>query len=107
MQEALHHTSDISRRRRPLHAQASKRIQASATTLPSLKPSERDADALWNDVRHLLQESAEQRIAYLLFHCGLTPDEIVHRCSTEFPNLQEVLHLRYVVLTKLCSMLDH
>lgn len=45
-------------------------------------------------VQQILTDEREQRLAYLLFHCGLTPDEIAKTCSSEFANLQEIYQLR-------------
>ncbi len=60
-----------------------------------------EAQKTWHAIEHILANAREQRIAYLLFHCGLTPNEIVHRCPQEFTDLQEVLHLRCSVMKKL------
>jgi len=68
---------------------------------------ERDANKLWQSVQHLLPNLAEQRVAYLLFHCGLTPNEIVRRCPDEFSDVQEVQRLRCAIMKKLVSTLQY
>ncbi len=60
-----------------------------------------EAHTLWQRVEGVLANAREQRVAYLLFHCGLTPQEIVQRCTREFPEIQEVLSLRYIIMKKL------
>ncbi|GAC1390402.1 MAG: hypothetical protein NVS4B11_12320 [Ktedonobacteraceae bacterium] len=60
-----------------------------------------EAYILWQRVESVLTNVREQRVAYLLFHCGLTPNEIVHRCAHEFVDVQEVFHLRSIIMKKL------
>ncbi len=43
----------------------------------------------------------EQRLAYLLFHCGLGPKEIVQRCLQEFSDVCEINRLRRTILERL------
>lgn len=64
-----------------------------------------EAQKTWRTIELILANAREQRIAYLLFHCGLSPNEIVHHCPQEFTNLQEVLHLRCNVIKKLMRFL--
>jgi DNA-directed RNA polymerase specialized sigma24 family protein len=49
---------------------------------------------VWEAILHLLPDSRDQRVAYLLFHCGLKPREIIHFCPQEFSDVQEVYRLR-------------
>ncbi|GAC1385032.1 MAG: hypothetical protein NVSMB33_13880 [Ktedonobacteraceae bacterium] len=49
----------------------------------------------------LLPHLREQRLAYLLYHCGLKPEEIVHYCPQEFSNVQEISRLRRHILAQL------
>ena len=60
-----------------------------------------EAYMLWQRVERALTDARERRVAYLLFHCGLTPQEIVQRCTNEFTDIQEVLSLRCVIMKKL------
>ncbi|WP_220194373.1 hypothetical protein [Ktedonospora formicarum] len=59
----------------------------------NVQPSRAD---LWLAISQILNEERERRLAYLLFHCGLKPAEVVERCPEEFQNLAEVqsLHVR-------------
>lgn len=57
--------------------------------------------ALWESVYSLLPGPRERRVAYLLFHCGLQPGEIVLHCPQEFGNVQEIAHLRYAIIERL------
>jgi acetone carboxylase gamma subunit len=45
----------------------------------------------------------EQRLLYLLFHCGFSPKEIVCTCPHEFNDLQEVYRLRQDIVVRLLS----
>jgi hypothetical protein len=45
----------------------------------------------------------EQRLLYLLFHCGFSPKEIVCTCPQEFNDLQEVYRLRQDIVVRLLS----
>jgi hypothetical protein len=58
-------------------------------------------------VQKLLTSEREQRLAYLLFHCGLQPVEIVRDCPLEFSDLQEVTMLRSAIILRLLNNLDH
>ena len=40
------------------------------------------------------------------FHCGLTPREIVHFCQDEFPQIEEVYHLRRTIADRLLRHAD-
>src|SRR5947208_3678665 len=43
-----------------------------------------DNSEIWDILHMILSNPREQRLAYLLFHCGLKPREIVHFCSQEW-----------------------
>ena len=60
-----------------------------------------DAHSLWGLIQRLVPDRREQRVAYLLYHCGLKPTEIVRSCSDEFTDTQEVKRLSYSVLEKI------
>jgi hypothetical protein len=51
-------------------------------------------------LQRLLSDERERRLAYLLFHCGLSPREIAQSHPSEFANLQEIYQLR-------CSLMGH
>ncbi len=56
---------------------------------------------IWEIVQTLLPGQREQRLAYLLFHCGLSPREIVRCCPQEWSDIQEIHHLRCHLLKRL------
>ena len=49
---------------------------------------------LWGTVQRVLPDARQLRLAFLLFHCGLRPREIVSHCSQEFGTVQEIARLR-------------
>lgn len=61
-------------------------------------------------VKKILKETfpnaREQRIAYLLFHCGLSPKKIVYSYPQEFQDVQEIFHLRHSIFELLLSRLN-
>jgi hypothetical protein len=56
---------------------------------------------LWEVIRNLLPDGREQRVAYLLFYCGLKPREIIHYCPQEFSDVQEIYRLRRHIIERL------
>jgi len=61
---------------------------------------------LWDTIKNLIPTSRERRVAYLLFHCGLKPREIVQFCADEFPEVREVHRLRRNVVERLLRQAD-
>ena len=49
----------------------------------------------------LLPNAREKRLAYLLFHCGLKPREIVLQCPQEFNSVKDIYRLRRNVIERL------
>jgi hypothetical protein len=60
-----------------------------------------DNVALWDILRGMLSNTREQRLAYLLYHCGLKPREIVSVCPQEWSDVQEIYQLRHSILERL------
>ena len=60
-----------------------------------------DGPELWGVIKSLIPDKRQQRVAYLLFHCHLKPREIVHYCSEEFSDVQEIYRLRYNIFERL------
>jgi len=56
------------------------------------------ADNIWGTLQRILPNVREQRLAFLLFNCGLKPREIVSHCPQEFGDVQEVYRLRRNIL---------
>jgi len=58
---------------------------------------------LWDWIQARLPNRQEQRLAYLLYHCGLEPSEIVRSCSQEWSDVHEVTRLQHVILKRLMN----
>lgn len=56
---------------------------------------------LWKKIQEILPDVRSQRLAYLLYHCGLKPREIITCCGQEFNDLTEIYRLRYDIIEKL------
>jgi hypothetical protein len=56
---------------------------------------------VWIWVQTRLFNKREQRLVYLLYHCGLSPAEIVRSCRQEWSDVQEVTRLRRNILAQL------
>jgi integrase len=61
---------------------------------------------IWESIRSLLPDEREQRLAYLLFHCGLKPREIVRLRPQEFHNVQDIYRLRRNITEQLLRNVD-
>lgn len=60
-----------------------------------------DGNELWEVIQSQLTDERQQRVAYLIFHCGLKPREIIQFCSREFSNIQEIYRLRRSIFERL------
>jgi hypothetical protein len=56
---------------------------------------------VWDRLQVRLSNRREQRLAYLLYHCGLEPAEIVRCCPQEWSDVHEVVRLRRIILERL------
>jgi hypothetical protein len=67
-----------------------------------LKLSELDtsttAREAWQMLKKMSLNDRDQRIAYLLFHCGLGPKEIAHAFPEEFHDEREIALLRWAII---------
>lgn len=73
------------------------------------EPREEDQEEsceLWEIIQRHLPRAREQRLAYLLFHCGLKPREVVRFCPREFSDVQEVYRLRRNIMERLVRNAD-
>ncbi|HEY0755545.1 MAG TPA: hypothetical protein VGD98_16425 [Ktedonobacteraceae bacterium] len=61
---------------------------------------------LWETIKNLIPAPREQRVAYLLFYCGLKPREIIQFCSGEFSEVREVHRLRRNIVERLLRQAD-
>ena len=80
------------------------RVSSAPATLANVWPDEDDHPekmAVWNRLQARLSCERERRLAYLLYHCGLSPAEIVRGAPQEWSDAQEVAHLRSNILLRL------
>ena len=66
-----------------------------------------DNSEVWESLQMILSNPREQRLAYLLFHCGLKPREIVRFCPQEWSDVQEIYRLRRNIMERLFRNADH
>ena len=62
-----------------------------------------DGRESWERLCGMLPTEREQRVAYLLFHCGLQPMDIVRTYPQEFSSLQEISLVRRTVIEQLLA----
>jgi len=74
---------------------------------PRVQDSTGGGDEIWEIVKKMLHDRREQRLAYLLFHCGLKPREIIRFCPQEFRDVQEVYRVRRNVVEQLLRRRDY
>jgi hypothetical protein len=61
---------------------------------------------VWEIISRLLPDIRKQCMAYLLFHCGLGPKDIVHMFPEEFHDEHEIALLRCTVIGRLLDDID-
>jgi hypothetical protein len=61
---------------------------------------------VWEILQTMLPNGREQRLAYLLYHCGLKPREIVRFCPQEWSDIQEIYRLRRNIIERLLRNAD-
>ena len=65
-----------------------------------------DSNEIWEALPTLLPSAREQRLAYLLYHCGLAPKEIVHCYPQQWGDVQEIYRLRCTIVERLQGHVD-
>lgn len=60
-----------------------------------------DVRQRWESLQQMLPSARERRLAYLLYHCGLSPGEIARCCPEEWSDPQEIERLRRTILERL------
>jgi len=65
-----------------------------------------DSSEMWEVLQTMLSNKREQRLAYLLFHCGLKSREIVRFCPQEFSDVQEIYRMRRSIMERLLRNAD-
>jgi hypothetical protein len=78
----------------------SKRTGAVSSLWPDVEGVS-DNNRVWERLQALLSSEREQRLAYLLYYCGLEPAEIVRYCPQEWSDIHEVVRLRRSILERL------
>jgi DNA-directed RNA polymerase specialized sigma24 family protein len=68
---------------------------------PRVEDSTGSGDEVWEIVKKMLHDGREQRLVYLLFHCGLKPREILRFCPQEFSDIHEIYQLRHNIIERL------
>jgi hypothetical protein len=63
-------------------------------------------DEVWEMLINMLPDLREQRLVYLLFHCGLKPKDIVHIYPQEFQDVEEISRLRLRLIQRLLDSED-
>lgn len=61
---------------------------------------------LWDALKQLCPAPREQRMAYLLFYCGLKPRQIVQFCPDEFPRVAEIYRFHNMLIDRLLRQAD-
>jgi hypothetical protein len=61
----------------------------------------------WEVLKTMLANPREQRLAYLLFHCGLRPREIIQLCPQEWSSVDEISGLRCIIVGRFLRHADH
>jgi hypothetical protein len=65
-----------------------------------------DSRKIWEVLQTLLPSVREQRLAYLLYHCGLRPGEILHCYPQEWSDVQEIYRFRRNTVERLLRHAD-
>jgi hypothetical protein len=65
------------------------------------------SNEVWERLQRELLNVREQRLAYLLFHCGFKPGEIVHCYSQEFSDVCEIYSFRRNIMERLLRNGNH
>jgi hypothetical protein len=83
---------------------AHQRLEAVPEPVKGLLPMETSQE-FWEQVQRLLLDDCEQRLVYLLYHCGLRPAEIVSLYPQQWSEVREVIRLRAIILRRLLAEL--
>lgn len=60
----------------------------------------------WEVIQNMLPDEREQRVAYLLFYCGLKPRQVISFCPQEFNDVYEIYRMRRNILERLVRNAD-
>ncbi len=73
------------------------------TSIESAMKNHAETQKLWKAIEDELSNDREIRLAYLLFHCGLKPQDIVSKIPDEFSDVREITHLRLRIMQMLAK----
>jgi len=62
---------------------------------------EEQSEDVWDDLKKVIPNGNEQRLAYLLYHCGLKPSQIISFCPQEFSDVHDIYRLRSNMMNRL------
>jgi hypothetical protein len=65
-----------------------------------------ESNELWELLQQMFPNKREQRLAYLFFHCGLKPRDIIRYCFQEFSDVREIYRLRRNIIERLLRNAD-
>ena len=88
---------------RSSHRRQESLLPETASTGVSFVDSDSSGQEVWGIVEGKLSDVRERRLAYLLFHCGLKPGEIVRSCPQEWSSVREISLLRLKIMNQLCD----
>ena len=91
--------------RSPSTAVTSRRPSAASSSWPDGEERPETSE-IWDRLQAELPDQRERRLAYLLYHCGLQPSEIVRSCPQEWSDVHEVARLRRSILVRLMQMVN-
>ncbi len=71
------------------------------------EPQVENSSESWGLLKTILPNAREQRLAYLLFHCGLRPGEIARFYPQAWSDVGEIYRLRRTIMERLLRNADH
>jgi hypothetical protein len=81
-------------------------LSASGGTSKQNTAKSTDNVIVWKILQETFPNAREQRLAFLLFHCGLSPKKIVNSYPQEFQDVREIFRLRHSIFELLLHRLD-
>ena len=61
---------------------------------------------VWDTFQRVIPNVYEQRLAYLRYHCGLKPREIVRFCPREYSDVHDIYHLQSSMMNRVVRNAD-
>jgi hypothetical protein len=65
-----------------------------------------ESSDVWDNLKKVIPDGNERRLAYLLFHCGLKPRQIMLFCPQEFSDVHDIYRLRSNMMNRLLRNAD-